>query len=73
LSLIFIFRISKLVFKNEYYDNWHYVIDFFLFDHVEALIIRCCKKVKVIQVKNLLLKFEMSLFSLIMFIIRNTL
>ncbi len=53
----------KIGIYYEYCHNWHYVIDFFLFDDVEALIIRCCKEVKVIQIKKLLLKiFGVTLF-----------
>ncbi len=36
LVTYFYFSYFKIGVYNEYCDNWHYVIDFFLFDHVEA-------------------------------------
>ncbi len=58
MRLIFILHIwvFKLAFPNELNDYWH----FFLFGHIEILKANCHKRKKVVQVRNLFVKFEIT-------------
>ncbi len=53
---------SHLNFKvsifNEFNNYWFCIINFFLFDHVEILKANCYKRKRMVQVRNLLLEFE---------------
>lgn len=64
VTIIFCFLHFKIGVYNEYHDNWHCAIDFFFFNHVEALKGKCYKKV--IMVRNLSLKFETLLLLYVM-------
>jgi hypothetical protein len=57
----------KIGVYNEYHDNWHCAIDYFVFlNHVEALKGKCHKKVIVVQMRNLSSQFETLLFLYVM-------
>jgi hypothetical protein len=52
----FCFSHFKIGVYNEYHDNWHCATDFVFLNHLEALKRKCCKKVIVVQMRNLIVE-----------------